>query len=330
MSVGDTEFNGAFEAGLGLGTPYPAPPASKLFVDNAEIDVTQSVSEKVSVVLNNNLAMSSTSTHPAFDAFDSRKYWGDVLLQGGTQGGQLTLASTAAFMRYQTSENFSLSVGYGPVPFGMEFLTGRYDMPTYYYSYAITLANNLGWMYDLGVWARITNVVPGTIEVAALDGRQLPGGDIPKGALRWHLDVNAGGLTITPVFSIYLGGFPPISTPFDEGGVTVGAQWKAGNFWANTEYLLIDQPADNTRYIGQSFVIEPGVDLGDYGISAKLDLASLKTGDADTVSDANVGLAVSRRFDGARIRATLMLANLDKRLGPDQITDFRLLFGTSW
>lgn len=320
------EVTGAIESGLALGVPYPSPPASKVFVDGAELNLTKKL-DKTKFVFNNALAVSSTSSHANFEVYDGKKFWGFAMVQAGN----LNLANTAAYVGHQLGEGVELSAGYKLAPFGMEFLTNRFSLPSYYYSYAITYTHDMGWMRDIGIFATLTDsLIPGTFEIGVMDGRQVAGGDIPKAAARWHRAFGSDDFKITPVVSGYLGGFPPISRVFNEGGLTLGAKWEAGNFWANAEWLMLSEPTSTANNNVRSLVLEPGLKLGDYGISAKVDFASFKAGSAASLQDTNLALVFTKQWDRFRLRATCLLAHLNRKLSPDQVTDVRFLFGTSF
>jgi hypothetical protein len=319
VSFGDVgaEFHGTFEGGVGIS--MPGPPASKVFVDEAALNFTGTASDKVKIVINNSLSMASLAGHPDFD---SRNYWGPNVIKGGG----LTLANTAAYVNFKWSEYSDLYVGYWDAPFGSEIMARRYDMHSYFYSTTMALVSNqLGWIHDLGIWGKYTHLVPGTIEMAMLDGRQLQGEDIPATAARWHMDIDIGDMTITPILSAYLGGVPPGPDPIDEGGFTAGLQWKMNDVWANAEFLTGTQRVLGLTYVTSSLVLEPGFYYDKFGVSAKLDLTTL-----NGVSDQNLGFVVSRAFDDdkLRVRFACMLGNLSGRLGV-HLSDFRVLFGTA-
>lgn len=324
----ELEVQGSIEAGLDFGWPYGNPPASRFMVPGAYLNLTKHVYEKVKVVGNFAGAISSPVIHPDFVVYDSSKYWGNLLL---TSGG-MTAAIRRLYVSYDLTENIDAGIGYFDLPFGMEFMESRYDMHSYYYSSVIMQAASLGWMYDLGVWIKFTDVIPGTLEIALADGRQPPGGrSIPTGIARWHWDIPLEEkMSVTPVVSVNLRDLPPGPDPVNNWGVTAGVKWQAGNFWANAEYLRGTQDVTGPRTTFTSVIIEPGFIFGDFQASLKLDLASFKTEPAATLYDQNLALVLSSEFDNFRIRVTCMLANLSKQIAADQVTDLRLLFGTSW
>jgi len=316
------DITGALEGGVNIS--LPGPPASKFLVDYALLNFTGNVSAKTRVVLNSALAVASGSGHSEFDA---RIYWGSSLITGGG----LTLANTGAHVTHDWTDNIQMSVGFAVIPFGMEFMSSRFNQHSYYYSSTIAMASRLGWMYDLGISGKFLKLIPGTLEVVFLDGRQILGEDIPAAAARWHKVLKSGEMTITPVLSFYLGGLPPAPDPIDDGGFTVGAKWEMGKFWANTEFLMMVQDEYGVRYRSRSLVLEPGVTLGwDLNVSAKLDLMQVKAGAASAISDENLGFAISKTVDDFRIKVTCLWGNLSKRLPAGQMMDFRILFGTAW
>lgn len=141
--------------------------------------------------------------------------------------------------------------------------------------------------------------------------------------------MKAGGITIMPVASTYLGRWR--GGPLDVG-ISAGANMKMGMFAANLEYMYGSQNINDTdagKTKNHTVWVEPMFDLGMVNVSAKVDYHSDKAGAANSTSDWNVSGAVTHEWDKLRIRAAYSARNLKNTQTPNA-HDFRIMFGSKF
>lgn len=322
--------SGSFEGGYGYNWGGGATD-SNFLVDHATLNMTGTISDKTSVVINNAFSVNNGAVAATTGARNARNYFsGAVLAVGG-----FAYANQGAYLQHKCSDNVTTSIGHLRNPFGMEGLWSRYDMPTYYYSAAYTTAQGYGWNYDLGVKFTLTDILPGSWEIAVLDGQaDNQAGEnfsVPSAAIRWVYEMKGGDWSFSPVVSAHFGrwhGAP------EDMGITAGGMFKSGGMWANLEWVMANRnltPTGTTRAKAMSIYVEPGMDLGMAEVSLKGEFASADaTGTGTNTTDFNVGVAVGKTYtEKYRIRALYQHTNLGGKLGAHN-NDFRLLFGTKW
>jgi len=327
-------MGGSAEAGWQMGFTSGTPMASHFLVDHASMWMNAEVSDKLKFVVNNAFAVTDGGGVATGRGMNTATYFsGARLTTAAGTGTQFTFANNAAYVEHKCMDGLTTAVGHFMTPFGMEGLSSRYDMSTYYYSAAANQAFTLGWMFDLGFKWTATDYVPGTLEVALIDGHRANlGGEsvTPSAVARWWYEVKGGDWSFTPVVSTYLGRWR--GGPKDLG-ITAGGMFKAGTLFANAEWVYTSQDATmnaGAKTKNWSLYLEPGMDLGLAKLSVKWDYNSVDAG-AGSTNDMNLGAALTKDYsDKLRIRAVYMFANMSKKLAAASTHDVRLLFGTKW
>jgi len=264
-------------------------------------------------------------------------------------GAQFALALEGAYLDHTCAEGMHTWIGFFGTPFGMESMVDRADMPTYYYS--SFFKNNyvgMGINYDLGVKLALTDIIPGTLEVAVMDGRSYSGTGpnhlSPALALRYSMESKSGDMSFTPVLSAYLGHWAGFAKTL---GLSAGVMAKMGALWANAEFLYGSDQTNITGVAGTdgtnnrwSVYVEPGFDLGMANVSLKAEMTNFANnggGTSGTIaseSDYNLGAAISHTYEGDyTVKLACAMTNLngkDTANGPDHNNDVRLLFSTKW
>ena len=244
-------------------------------------------------------------------------------------GSGLTFAINTAYLQHKCASFLTTQLGMTQTPFGMEGMWGRHDYLHYAYSRGYDAAVANGWNYDLGVLFNFEgDNVPGKLEVAIQDGSVASQigrrADTPAVAARWHMKLDAGSVSITPVASVYANSFGN-GGPHDFG-FSGGANIDAGMFALNAEFIqtnttaVITTPITKTR----SIWFEPQVDFGVAKLTGKVDL-----GQVAGVNDTNIGVGISKEYDDHRVRLLWSYNNMSGLLGAKTM-DFRLLFGTKF
>lgn len=323
-------MGGSIEGGYGYNWGAGATD-SNFLVDHAALNLMGTISDKTSVTISNAFAVNNGAVAATTANINTTRYFSGAAL---TAGG-FTYTNLGAYLTHKWTGSVTTSIGHMRNPFGMEGLFSRYDMPTYYYSSTYTTAQGYGWNYDLGVKFTLTDILPGTAEIAVMDGQRnnQPGEtfSVPAAVVRWWSEMKGGDWTFTPVVSGYFGrwdGGP------EDMGLSAGGMLKMGAMWANVEWLMTNRnrnPAGSTREKSMSVYVEPGMDLGMADVSLKGEFVSSDLAASGTnTSDFNVGLSLGKTYaEKYRVRATYQHANLGGKLGTHS-NDFRVLFGTKW
>ena len=317
---------------------------NQFLVDNLSWKITFPVSDKTSVFLHNAFALTGgntaaiavagsgvtpiagqgTSTYGA--GFNTSAYYSAAT----SHIGRFYFTNLAGYIQHKCSENVTTWFGHFRMPFGMETLTERFSMPTYYFTDTFNTAHAYGWEYDLGAKMAISNLGPGTLEFAVADGR-FTDRYYPASALRYMFENKVGTGSITPVASVFTGRWG--SGPGDVG-FSAGAASKFGKLAANVEFLYASQNltfATDARTKAWSFYLEPTYTVDGIGdLSMKAEYSSQTVATAPAVTDINLGLGVTHSYgDGLRVRATYAHRGL-KGDRTNHINDFRILVGTQW
>jgi len=343
--------SGSIEAGWGwASTPTNGAAAglsgSRFFVDQVNLKHHFDVNDKTSVTIHNAMAMNTNNNLNALlNTQNGVNYLAkDAQLSTGT----FTFANQGAFLTHKCADGMWTSVGNLATPFGMESMSSRYDMATYFYSSSISRAHSAGWMYDLGVNLHFVDSIPGSLEFSILDGRgtstlgnTVDGTNTPAVALRYSFALKNSDWSLTPVVSTYLGQWRGGPSNL---GITAGLAYKMGALWTNFEFLYTSvKVAGNAGTLKDnqwSVVLEPGFDLGVAELSAKFEYLNNKDEGIDTTanSNMNLGLAVSKVYDDKyRIKLAYQHAAFSRKgagftAGPTQtpVNDVRLLFATAF
>ncbi len=312
-------LSGSIETGVGYGgipadtagiTGTAAASGMQWWVDSVHLKHNFDVSDKTKVVVHNALALGTNNNVPT-KGQNGVNYFGNALLTGGGTSN-FVAANLGAYLQHKCTDNLYTSIGNLPTPFGMESMSSRYDMATYYYSNSISRAYQAGWMYDLGVNLHLADTVAGSLEFSILDGRQARGANsnfvntdptntfTPAIAARYSYTFKAGEMSIIPVVSTYLGKWR--GGPSDLG-VTAGVGFKMGAFWANGEFLYTSGKATVASTVKDtqwSAVVEPGFDFGAAEVSAKWEYYNNTVGDSSASptgnGNMNLGLAVAKTW----------------------------------
>lgn len=333
-------------------------------VDRLKLRMDGNVSDKTKVVLQNAFFVDVSSTdgknNANYNVFGSRNFTSPAAfrLASGAAGTGLLYSLESAYVDHKFADGFHTWVGFFATPFGMESMWDRGDMPTYYYS-AFYRSNYVGSGInnDLGVKFALTEMIPGTLEIAIMDGRGYAGTGpahmSPSIGLRYSMEHKSGDMSLTPVASLYMAHWAGFAKYWM---ASLGAMAKMGALWGNLEFLYsTDQPnlsgvantdGKNNRW---SLVAEPGFDAGMVNLSAKVEFTNttynggIASGTNKGQSDFNVGLAASHTYDGDYTvkLAYAMYGLANKNLGPgsfsspagfgeDHVNDLRLLFSTKW
>lgn len=323
-------------------------------VDRATLKSTFTVSDKTKVVFNKAfyagpLGASTIGANP----FNSASYTSPF----GFTGGTFRLAAEALYLDHKCADGVHTWIGLMSVPFGMESMFDRVDMGSYYYSmFYLNARQNMGLTYDLGVKFNVQDIIPGTLEIALLDGRGYNNPTVagerthlsPALALRYSNEIKSGDMTITPVVSAYLGRWAGFSKTW---AASVGMLGKFGALGLNAEFLYGQDQAntDETGLAGGPFgkdkgyslYVEPSFDLGVATISAKVEMENmdLEAGvapDANNDSttsntDFNVGAAIGHTYEGGySIKLAYQHLGLSGKFATPHINDVRLMFSTKW
>ncbi|MSP19259.1 MAG: hypothetical protein EXR74_06785 [Bdellovibrionales bacterium] len=319
-------IGGSFEGGYARGWSNTSSSKSQFFIDDLNMKFNINVSDKIKVVIDEHFAANQKGA--ATNSFNSRSANFNNLTLGS---GDFQMSAQSAYVEHKCSDHMTTQFGYVRTPFGMENMWARYDSHTYYYSSGFDTQHNRGLDADLGI--KTTYTAFGNLEVAVLGGQQGAAqfkNNMPSASARWSTDLKAGGMTIMPVASTYLGRLN--GGPLDKAG-SLGANMKMGMFAANLEYMYgtintIDTDATKTK--NHTVWVEPMVDLGVVNVSAKVDYNSTKVGSADSTSDWNVSGAVTHEWDKLRIRAAYSARNLKNTTTTPNSHDFRIMFGTKF
>jgi len=318
-------FSGSAEAGYAYTwDSTPSTKNSQWLVDSAVMNMTATLSDSTSVVISNAVSVVPVTTNALSGGINSANYFSRFQF---TNNG-FTLANNAAYIDHKLADGVHLWAGNFRVPFGMESTWARYDMHTYYYSMAFATAQGANWLYDVGVKLAVSDVIPGTLEVAVVDGRQNGATDSsPAQAVKYGIEIKGGDMSITPTVSAYLGRW--IGGPKDLG-FTVGANWKMGTIWTNVEWLYLSQDNAGVKTKNMSIYVEPGFDFGVANFSLKGEWYNQDPGAGTSTSDFNIGAALSHEYEGGyRIKLAYAHGGIKGDLG-GHVNDIRLLLGAKF
>ncbi|MCX6101974.1 MAG: porin [Proteobacteria bacterium] len=318
-------IGGSFEGGYAHGWSDTTAKKSQFFIDDLNMKFNVNVSDKIKVVIDEHFAASQNGA--ALNSFNSQSANFNNLTLGS---GDFQMSAQSAYVEHKCSDHMTTQFGYVRTPFGMENMWSRYDSHSYYYSTGFANQHANGFDADMGIKTTYTGM--GNLEVALLGGQKGTGSfdNMPAASARWSTDMKAGGITIMPVASTYLGRWR--GGPLDVG-TSAGANMKMGMFAANLEYMYGSINSNDTD-AGKTKVhtvwVEPMVDLGVVNVSAKVDYHSDKVAAADSTSDWNVSGAVTHEWDKLRIRAAYSARNLKNTATNHNAHDFRIMFGTKF
>ncbi len=321
--------SGNFMGGIGHSWVPNGANGSQFFIDGLHLKNRFEVSPKVSVVLHNAFAVNSVSGGGG-NVHNGGNYFSTATLTNAA-GSSPTFgfSNLAAYIQHECSKTMTWAFGHMRTGLGMESLTDRVDMPTYYYSYAYTTAQNLGMNYDLALKFTLHDVIPGSLELAVLDGRAGRAGANALGfAARWHHEIKSGETTITPVISTVLenwrGGPNNI-------GITAGAMTKFSSFWLNAEFFFVK---NNTagEVTDWNVMAEPGIDLGMFDLSVKYNfISNTAAAGAAATTDHMIGAAIGKTYDDKHsIKLAYNHNALNGTTAGGHLNDVRLLFSTKW
>jgi hypothetical protein len=295
------------------------PRDSQWLVDQLEWNQRFDGSERVHFVFNNAVAILGPSSLTSFN--NSVNYFSPLRL---TSTGFI-LANAGAYLEMRLSDSVVFSLGHFRIPFGMEATTSRYDSMMYYYSGAFTQAQAGRWLWNLGLQAEITHVIPGNLTLSLIDGRTAAGEASPSFAAHYEFTVDRGSFSLIPSLSGYLG---KLFGGVRDVGFTGGFQWLVGRFSMSTELVLVRQdltPFGGASTQATSVYAEPSYDFGFAELGVKGEWQS--TG---TVSDLHLGVGLTKSFsDRLRLRILFQTAGLQGNIRAGQ-QDLRIFFGTHW
>lgn len=321
-----------------------SPTASGFLVDQLKMRMDGTISNTTKVVLQKGIFLHS-NTGGSPDFADSVNYTSQAQYRLSTAA---TLAFEAAYIDHKCGEGMHTWIGLFGTPFGIESMFDRYDRGAYYYSGFMTgMYYGMGIAYDLGVKIALTDILPGSLEIAVLDGRTYSGGGdthlSPAVALRWSMESKSGDMSITPVVSAYLGRFHGFAKQMMLGGGIIG---KFGALSANAEVLwgsnqqVAGDTSANNKDSKLAVYVEPAFDLGMAAISAKAEFVSdSPAGGGASQSDFNVGAAISKSYEGNfNVKLAYQHIGLSGNLGngaavaagTTHANDFRVLVSTKW
>ncbi len=327
-------MSGSFEGGIGhswnpAGT-LGATNGAQYFVDGLHLKNRFEVSPKVSVVLHNAFAVNSKNVGPG-GVHNGSAYFSNATLTFGNPS--FSFSNLAAYIQHECSKNVTMSFGHMRTALGMESMWDRVNMGTYYYSPVYTFGQGMGMNYDLGLKFRISDVVPGSLEIALVDGRAGRTSNTFGGVnARWHYEYKNGETSITPVVSTLLENWRGGPT---DVAITAGAMMKFSSLWLNAEWNYL--ASTNVNFIsagGQNkawqAMVEPGFDLGMFDLSVKYNFLNGSVGTAASKSDHSIGAAISKTYDEKyRIKLAYNHSNLSGNFGA-HVNDVRMLFSTNW
>lgn len=342
--------------------------AHGFMVDRMKTRMDAHVSDRTKAVFQTGTFLSSGdgANKAAYDIFSSHNFTSRAayrLAGGSTTNSGFTMAAEAAYIDHKCMDGVHTWVGLFATPFGMESMWDRVDMNSYYYS--SFYGNNYvggGINNDLGLKFAISEIIPGTLEVAFMDGRGYGGGGptylSPALALRYSMEHKSGDLSITPVASLYMARWAGFAKWWMG---SIGMMAKMGAIWGNLEFLYSsNQPniisgatpavdGKDTRY---SLVLEPGFDAGvaNFSLKAEMTNATYNGGGVPGTlkgnTDYNLGLAVSHTYEGDyTVKLAYAMASMNGKVGgpgvtgglagaatagQDHINDLRLIFSTKW
>lgn len=342
------DWHGSAEAGFGVGFGKTTAPnvtknsGEQWMLDAVRLSKTFEISDSVHVHLAQAMAINSADGGAADTGrtpYNSVNYFSPALLTTATVNSfaTFTWAMQEMFIEYMCSSNFKMSFGLHKNPFGHESMGSRYNQKTYYYSRFHTLAQNLNYLYNLGVKFSYEN-----FEMTLFDspkgttGTTFSDGSAPGTALRYWFDFDLSGMTLTPVASLYFARFS--GEPLD-WGATIGFKL-ASDMWAiDTDFgylsnKLTDKASTSRQAL--SWITEANIDFDFVGFSAKYEL--IKDNPSGR-NEHNVAIGLTKMFGKYRTRLLALHSgfsdNSVNQVGFGTGTaagtnEVRLLVGTEW
>ncbi len=315
---GHTEGGALFQAIKGGASDFG------FMVDHIGLKTEADVSNKLSFVMTKEIAFNSGSTAAAAGA-NTSFYFNKLGAVAPAAGARLFFNVNEAYVAHKCSESVTFKFGMISTPFSMEGMTHRYGSSNYMMSAGYNMAVTNGWNYDLGVMASIGKPIPGTLEVAIMDGRVASAAALGAAkntsfAARWHTSFDAGSLTLEPVVSTYVG---QLNSGPNDFGLSGGLKLATGPFALNAEFIRSSTGAAALGHT-RSLWFEPSFDAGVALLSAKLDLARSAAGANST----HLGVTVSKQYDDWRARLAYTLGNLSGAAATTH--DIRVLLGTTF
>jgi hypothetical protein len=362
-------FNGSFEGGYALDwKSTPSAHDDNWLVDYINIGTNVDLSDSTKLVFLNSFSVGTgrglqfqadglapQSVNGAVQtnnvgAYNTRNYYSGATILAN----RLAISNLGAYLDQKLLDGFHVQVGHVRNIFGMESMTDRFNMPTYYFSNTYSLTtygggifnsgangsnspgtsglNAYGWEYDTGVKLIASDPFPGTLEVAVLDGS---GGNnnpplSPAVTARYAYAIKTGDMSFTPVISGYFGKW--YGGPKDLG-LSAGVNMKMGMLFANVEFLSASSYQDvglDSNQKSWSIYAEPGVDMGMFALSLKGEFNTQGQASNSAVSDFNIGAAISHTYSNTyRIRIAYEHTGLAGNIG-NHVNDIRLLVGTQF
>jgi hypothetical protein len=355
-------FNGSFEGGYALDwKSQPSMHDDNWLVDYLNVGTNVDISDATKLVFLNSFSVDTNrtlqfradgavSSAGNVGAFNTKNYYSGATVLSG----RLAISNLGAYLDQKLVDGFHVQVGHVRNIFGMESMTDRFNMPTYYFSntYSLTTygggifnsgangsnspgtsgVNAYGWEYDTGVKLIASDPFPGTLAIAVLDGS---GGNnnpplSPAVAIHYDYAFKAGDFSITPVISGYFGKW--YGGPKDLG-LSAGGNVKMGMFFVNAEFLSASSYQDvglDSNQKSWSIYAEPGVDMGMFALSVKGEFNTQSQASNSAVSDFNIGAALSHTYSNTyRIRIAYNHSGLAGNIG-NHVNDLRILVGTQF
>lgn len=326
-------------------------------VDNIQLRYRGTVGD-LELGFDNALALSSPTTSPTYGYTNSAnflstkaqfRFGGPTTAGAASHTSQMIFSNIGAFLRYRFTDKWSVVLGHLRVPFGLEGMHDRLDIPTYYYSNSYAAAQVFGWHYDYGVLWVGEEFFLGKLEVGFIDGRHpkayhTDGTEVSSPAFVFRLSkpYQSGDWQFLSAASAYLGRFR--GRPGDIG-FTLGSYMKNGRLRINVEYLFAStmtsytsdlstaQAFPGTEYVGEtttmpgslnilgnakpghraqawSIYLEPGWKFGEsFEVTAKLEYGNHEYEFAK--EDINIAAGVTHTInDSAKLRWVYQHFNL--------------------
>lgn len=274
----ESEWSGYGELGASYGvdavrTQPDALRGSQWMLDNLSLKYRGKY-EKLTFHFDNALSFGAPTNSPTANYTNTSNFYST---KAQIRSGNLIVSNIGAFLTYKMGEKSTLSFGHLRTPFGIEGMYDRVDIPTYYYSNSYTAAQVFGWHYDFGVIFAFEDLLPGKIEVGAVDGRHpsarhTDGSDVssPAFTFRYSHRYQSGDVSFHSAASLYMGRFR--GRPGDIG-FTLGSYMKGKRIRFDLEYLFTstmtsytsDQATANafpgTEYVGGTTYMPKSLDI---------------------------------------------------------------------
>lgn len=342
------DWHGSSEAGFGVGFgKVTAPNVTKnsgqqWMVDSLELSKTFKASDSVHVHVHKAMSVNSVDGGAADTgrSFNSVNYFSPAALTAVGGFATFTVALQEAYIEYLFNDKVKLSFGLHKNPFGHESIGTRYNQSTYYYSRFHTVAQGLNYLYNLGAKFTYDNFEWTLFDspkgqVAA--GGAFSDGSAPGTAMRYWFDYDLGGMTLTPLASLYFARFS--GEPLD-WGATIGFKLAGDAWFFDTNFgYLSNKVVDKVSASGQawSWISEFNYDFEPVGFSAKYELAK---DNLSGNSDHNVAVGLTKQYDSKyRVRLLFIHSGFsDTSISQTGLgggttagtNEVRLLLGTSW